>query len=180
MSKFSTSASPKALVIAAVAGLMMAGPLSTGANAAKTESCLSLAKTPDNKAAAQPADPTPSAADRALSKAGNDVDQHLGPNKPLTKTEMHAAVPVKAIENPAQSLSTAEIKNCGGESIGTVKSVDVSPDGTARAIRISSGGFLGLGDRVISIDADRFAYLKERNLLITDLSKDQIKAMAMN
>jgi hypothetical protein len=69
------------------------------------------------------------------------------------------------------SLQTAEIKNRNREPIGDVRSVEITDDGDARAVRANVGGFLGMNEKVVTIPADNLMYLKDRNLLVTDLSK---------
>ena len=123
------------------------------------------------------ANPAPSAADRAGAKVGNEIDEAVGPNNPISAEELSTAVSLSNIDNPAQALSTAQIKNAAGEAVGTVSSVDVSANGKAKAVHADVGGFLGMGERVVSLKADKLVYLKSRNLLVTHLSKDQIKSL---
>jgi len=121
--------------------------------------------------------PAPSAADRAGAKIGNEIDEAVGPNKPITADEMATAVSLSTIDNPAQALATAQIKNAAGEAVGTVSSVDVTPTGKAKSVHADVGGFLGMGEHVVALNADKLVYLKSRNLLVTRLSKDQIKSL---
>jgi hypothetical protein len=123
------------------------------------------------------ANPNPTATERAGESVGNAVDQAVGPDKPITKAELTHAVSLSKIENPAQALSTAQIKNRAGQAIGTVSSVDVTPDGKASAVHADVGGFLGLGTHVVVLDASKLVYLKSRNLLVTRLTKKQIEAL---
>jgi hypothetical protein len=127
--------------------------------------------------AAPTANPEPTAAERAAAKAGNEIDKAVGPDRPVTDSELASAVKLGAIKNPAQALATAQIKNRQGEAIGTVSSVDVAPDGKAKAIHADVGGFLGIGEHKVAIKARNFVYLKSRNLLVTTLTKDQIEAL---
>ncbi len=123
------------------------------------------------------ANPAPSATDRVGAKIGNEIDKAVGPNNPITKQELGTAVSLSTIDNPAQALSTAQIKNAAGEAIGTVSSVDVTPTGKAKAVHADVGGFLGVGEHLVALNADKLVYLKSRNLLVTRLSKAQIKAL---
>jgi hypothetical protein len=123
------------------------------------------------------ANPNPTATERAGASVGNAVDQAVGPDKPITKAELAHAISLSKIDNPAQALSTAQIKNRAGEAVGTVSSVDVTPEGKAKAIHADVGGFLGVGTHVVALDADKLIYLKSRNLLVTRLSKKQIQAL---
>jgi hypothetical protein len=106
---------------------------------------------------------------------GNEVDTAVGPNTPITKAELANAVPLSSIKEPALTLSTAQIKNPKGEAVGTVSSVDVTPEGKAKAVHADVGGFLGVGGHIVALDADKLVYSKSRNLLLTKLSKDEIQ-----
>jgi hypothetical protein len=123
------------------------------------------------------ANPKPDASTRAAAKTGNEIDKSLGPNKPISSDEMAHAISLAGIKNPAQALATAEIKNREGEAVGSVSSVDVAPDGVARAVSVDVGGFLGMGTHRVAIRAASLRYLKSRDLLVTSLSRDEIKAL---
>jgi hypothetical protein len=123
------------------------------------------------------ANPAPSATERAAAKTGNEIDKAVGPDRAVTEEELKSGVSLATIENPAQALATAQIKNPQGQAIGTVSAVDVSPSGKAEAIHANVGGFLGLGEHRVSIKAKEFTYLKSRNLLVTTLTKHQIEAL---
>ncbi len=123
------------------------------------------------------AKPAPNAAERAGATVGNEVDKAIGAKTPVTEAEMTQAVSLSTINNPGKALSTAQIKNPAGEAVGTVSSVDVTAKGKAKAINANVGGFLGIADHVVALDASKLVYLKDRNLLVTRLSKDEIQAL---
>jgi len=123
------------------------------------------------------ANPAPDASTRAAAKTGNEIDKSLGPNKPISSNEMDHAIALSGIKNPARALATAEIKNREGEAVGSVSSVDVGPDGVARAVSVDVGGFLGMGTHRVAIRAGSLRYLKSRDLLVTSLSRDEIKTL---
>jgi hypothetical protein len=127
--------------------------------------------------AAPTANPQPNTAERAAAKTGNEIDEAIGPNRPVTQQELKSGVSLDAIENPAQALATAQIKNRQGQAIGTVSAVDVAPNGKAEAIHVDVGGFLGLGEHRVAIRARNFIYLKSRDLLVTTMTRGQIKAL---
>ena len=136
-----------------------------------------LLATTDSGWAATTANPHPTTAERATAKTGNEIDKAIGPNRPVTEKELNSSISLDAINNPARALATAEIKNRQGQAIGTVSSVDVAPDGKAEAIHVDVGGFLGMGTHRVAIRASNFVYLKSRDLLVTTMTKDQIKAL---
>ncbi len=131
----------------------------------------------DNSWAQTTANPRPNTAERAAAKTGNKIDEAIGPNRPVTENELKSGIGLDAINNPAQALATAQIKNRQGQAIGTVSAVDVAPDGKAEAIHADVGGFLGIGSHRVAIRARNFVYLKSRDLLVTTMTKDQIKAL---
>jgi hypothetical protein len=55
-----------------------------------------------------------------------------------------------------------------GQSLGDVVEVIRGPDGKVEALHIGVGGFLGIGDRTIKIDADAFEELSDRIRLKID------------
>ena len=127
--------------------------------------------------AATTANPAPNASSRAAAKTGNEIDKTVGPDRPVSGDEMAHAVSLSAIRNPAQALATAEIKNRQGEAVGTLSSVDVGPDGIARAVSVDVGGFLGMGAHRVAIRAASLSYLKSRDLLVTALSRKEIEEL---
>jgi len=127
--------------------------------------------------AATTANPAPNASTRAADKMGNEIDKTVGTDRPISSDEMAHAVSLSAIRNPAQALATAEIKNRQGEAVGTVSSVDVGPDGIARAVSVDVGGFLGMGTHRVAIRARSLSYLKSRDLLVTSLSRKDIEEL---
>ena len=69
------------------------------------------------------------------------------------------------------------MKTASGDTVGEVRSVDVGPDGKAVAVVIEVGGFLGVGERAVSIEAKKFTYLKDRNILVVMLAKADIESL---
>jgi hypothetical protein len=45
------------------------------------------------------------------------------------------------------------------------------------AINVEVGGFLGIDERVVRIDADRFTYLPDRNVLVASVTKEEVAAL---
>jgi hypothetical protein len=131
----------------------------------------------DRQAAELAAQPAPNAAERTAAQTGNEVEQAVGPNAQITAGELAAGINGVDVPNPATTLTTAAVKTAGGEAVGEVRSVDVGPDGKAVAITVEVGGFLGVGERAVSIDAKKFTYLKDRNILVVALAKSDIEAM---
>jgi sporulation protein YlmC with PRC-barrel domain len=58
---------------------------------------------------------------------------------------------------PPNALVGLPVFSSDGYRIGRVEAVNVQPDGTVRAINVRSGGFLGIGSRLVSIPAGTFS-----------------------
>jgi hypothetical protein len=119
----------------------------------------------------------PSVAETTASEAANEVEQALGPDAQITPKDMAAGISVDDVANPQTALATAAVKTTKGEAIGEVRSVAVGPDGKASAVNVEVGGFLNVGERVVAIKAERFTYLKDRNILVASVSKAEIEKM---
>lgn len=118
-----------------------------------------------------------SVAESAAAEAANEVEQALGPNAQITSKDMAAGISVEDVRNPQTALTTAAVKTAKGEAIGEVRAVAVGPDGKASAVNVEVGGFLNVGERIVAIKADKFTYLKSRNILVASVSKAEIEKM---
>ena len=88
---------------------------------------------------------------------------------PPSDEEMRQAVSLSDVPNARDELQSAPIKTRSGEQIGTVQSVEVNSDGTARAIRANVHG------KQVSFDANNLVYLKDQNALVTDMTGSEIE-----
>jgi hypothetical protein len=131
----------------------------------------------DSQATEIAAQPAPNAAERTAAEAGNEVEQAAAPNAVITPAEIAGGLNAQDVPNPATSLSTAAVRNTNGEALGEVRSVVVGPDGKAQAVIVEVGGFLNVGERAVSIEAKRFTYLKDRNILVGALEKAEVEKM---
>ena len=127
-----------------------------------------------NEIAAKPA---PDAIERTTAAASNEIEQVASPTTQITPAELATGINGENVPNPATSLATAAVKTNAGEALGEVRSVVVGPDGKARAIVVEVGGFLNVGERGVSIEAKKFTYLKDRNILLVALVKSDIEKM---
>jgi hypothetical protein len=119
----------------------------------------------------------PTAAERAASEAANEVEQAAAPAAEITPAELATGVNGENVANPEATLSTAAVKTSSGEALGEVRSVVVGPDGKADAVIVEVGGFLNVGERAVSIDAKKFTYLKDRNILVASVAKADVENM---
>ena len=121
--------------------------------------------------------PAPNAAERATAEAGNEVEQAAGVDATITTAEMSAGLKAEDVPSPATTLSTASVKTASGKALGEVRSVVVGSDGRASAVIVEVGGFLNVGEHPVSIDASKITYLKDRNILVAAVSKDDVEKM---
>lgn len=86
-------------------------------------------------------------------------------------------VPLSKVSNPKGRLANASVQDKDGNSVGSVRSVITDNDGNPTAIQVDVGGFLGVGTKVVLIDASHLRYEQDRNVLTTTLRKAQIEAL---
>jgi hypothetical protein len=114
---------------------------------------------------------------KSASRTSTKVDEAAGKKKSISAKEMAKAVPLLQVTHPPRTLRTAEIKNQAGEPVGNVRSVEIAKNGTARAVHADVGGFLGMAEKKVTIPAERLMYLKDRNLLVTGLSRAEFSRL---
>jgi hypothetical protein len=69
------------------------------------------------------------------------------------------------------------LRNTANESIGSIDDVIVDRDGRVRQVVVSVGGFLGIGDRKVTIAWDQLRFDQTRDVAMVNLTKDQVRAM---
>lgn len=77
----------------------------------------------------------------------------------------------------AKKLLGADIKNAQNETIGEVESINVDKDGKVRSVIVGVGGFLGMGERNVSVNWEALTVTNDGDTVRTNLTKDQLKAM---
>jgi hypothetical protein len=75
------------------------------------------------------------------------------------------------------TLNSASVQDKDGNSVGSVRKVITSSGGKPSAVQVDAGGFLGVGTKIVAIKASHLKYERDRNVLITNLTKDEIKAL---
>jgi hypothetical protein len=122
-------------------------------------------------------EPTPTATERAAAETANEIDQASTATAEITPAELAAGISGEDVADPQATLATAAVKTSSGESLGEVRSVVVGNDGKADAVIVEVGGFLNVGERAVSIDASKFTYLKDRNILVAAVAKSDVEAL---
>ena len=81
------------------------------------------------------------------------------------------------VSNPQTTLASAGVENEQGESLGQIKSVTVGSDGKAQAVNIEVANVSGTGDKTVTVDASKFTYLPDHNVLVASLAKSDLETM---
>lgn len=95
----------------------------------------------------------------------------------VTEADVSSGVPLNEVPNPSRTLSAATVQTSKGEKIGEVRAVEIGSDGTPRAVKVATNGLLGLGTLTKSISANDLIYVKDRNILVSRLTKAEINAL---
>jgi hypothetical protein len=81
------------------------------------------------------------------------------------------------VDNPKDTLTKAKVEDTKGDSVGTVDDVTLDKKGKPSSLKVDVGGFLGVGDRDVAMKASAFKFDPDRKVLITSMTKDQIKKL---
>jgi sporulation protein YlmC with PRC-barrel domain len=82
-----------------------------------------------------------------------------------------------AVTDPKDTLTKAKVEDTKGESVGTVDEVMMDKKGKPSSLKVDVGGFLGVGDRDVAMKASAFKFDPDRKVLITSMTKNQIKKL---
>jgi sporulation protein YlmC with PRC-barrel domain len=104
--------------------------------------------------------------------AASTADTHATEAKPATHT-----MALSAVSDPKDTLMKAKIEDGKGNSIGSVDDVTLDKKGKPTSLKVDVGGFLGVGDKDVAMKASAFKFDPDRKVLITSMTKDQIKKL---
>jgi hypothetical protein len=98
---------------------------------------------------------------------------------PAAKAAPPAAGTISARDVPdaKTTLSSAKIIDLTGASVGSVDTVNLDPMGKPISFKVDVGGFLGIGAHDVALDANALKWDPAKKVLITSMSKDQMKAL---
>lgn len=83
-------------------------------------------------------------------------------------------VSLTALTNSPQTLANASVETSTGQAIGAVQKVVTGTDGKAQTVDVA---LLGAQSKIVVIDATQLAYDQSRNVVVAQLSADQIQAL---
>jgi hypothetical protein len=88
-----------------------------------------------------------------------------------------ASLSLTEVQNPQDTLAKASVQDNQGNAIGPVHDVTLGSNGKPTAVNVDVGTFLGTGSKVVAIKANKLKFQQDRNILVTTMTKDQIKAL---
>jgi sporulation protein YlmC with PRC-barrel domain len=101
---------------------------------------------------------------------------------PAPATPPAATATTKPMPGPqaadAKKLIGRNVKNGDGDTIGEIKSVFISSEGTVDSVMVGVGGFLGVGEREVQLGWKDLQIADNGEKVTVDMTKDQLKAMA--
>jgi sporulation protein YlmC with PRC-barrel domain len=98
----------------------------------------------------------------------------IGSIPSLVEVENEAMM-VERFNLSVDQLEDMDIHGSGGERIGEVDEVLMTPEGKITAVSVEVGGFLGIGDKEVVMELNQLR--REGDAIMTDLTKEQIKAL---
>jgi hypothetical protein len=105
--------------------------------------------------------------------AAGTTDTHVTNN---AKPTAHM-ISLNAVSDPKDTLTKAKIEDASGNSVGSVDDVMFDKKGKPTSLKVDVGGFLGVGDKDVAMKASAFKFDPDRKVLITSMTKDQIKKL---
>jgi len=121
--------------------------------------------------------PPGTALDRAAERAGQAIGQAVG--QPAGSSPAAIAAPGSAIAGQprASKLIGANVYNENNESIGEVNDILLTYGGGGPTAVLSVGGFLGIGDRLVTVPLAELKWSSERErVVLAGATKDSLKS----
>ena len=113
----------------------------------------------------------------AGAKAGTEIEKAVGGSDTLSARDLNSAVMAISVTDSARTLASSKVDDMHGNIIGPVRKVTTGTTGKLETVQVDVGGWLGIGERVVSIKASNFKYIPQRNILVTSLTKKQVQNM---
>jgi hypothetical protein len=127
--------------------------------------------------AAAPVAPAFAATTTGNAAAANKTEHAVAAKAAFTKEELKSAVALNKLDMPKEKLSNAKVEDPSGANVGEVHDVVIGKAGKPTALHVDVGGFLGIGERMVSIPASRFTWLPDKNILVANMTKKQIESL---
>lgn len=89
-------------------------------------------------------------------------------------------VPVDIAEVTVEELVGANVRNTGGESLGSVDDALLSDAGEIESLVVSFGGFLGFGQRTVQVGIDEVSFMRDEGgaiIVETIMTPESLEAL---
>jgi hypothetical protein len=98
----------------------------------------------------------------------------MASNSASQATSSSGTVALTTLANSPQTLANASVETSSGQAVGAVQKVVTDGNGKAQIVDIA---LLGSQSKIVAIDAAQLAYDQSRNVVVAQLSVDQIQAL---
>jgi hypothetical protein len=85
-------------------------------------------------------------------------------------------MPLDSVNNPPQTLANASVETSNGQAVGAVQRVITDAAGKAKTVVVA---LLGKASRLVAIAANQLTFDQSRNVVVAQLSADQIDSLPM-
>jgi hypothetical protein len=85
-----------------------------------------------------------------------------------------APATLSSIQRPPIKIASANVLDAGGQTIGAVQRVEVTPDGMPTKVAVA---LLGKDEKLVVLDANGVKYDPAKNQILAQQSADQIRAL---
>ena len=108
-----------------------------------------------------------------LAVAANAAD---GKDNHPAATAVHT-MSLASVSNPKATLVKAKVEDASGNSVGSVDDVVLDKSGKPTSLKVDVGSFLGVGGKDVAMKASAFKFDPDHKILVTNMTKDQIKKL---
>lgn len=116
---------------------------------------------PASPAPAEKVAPPPAAPDAAPAPAA--TPDTMIPDKSADKSSPADKLVGLSSEVAASDLLNQKVKNAANETVGDINDLAIGGDGKIAAVIIGVGGFLGMGEKNVSLPYDQLAFSRDAN-----------------
>lgn len=92
--------------------------------------------------------------------------------------ERHGGIPLETLRSAEDRLDWAPVRNTHHNAVGSVRNVVVGRGGRPKLVNVAFGGFLGIGETVVPLDADTLGYDPLHNVVLTDRTLKELETIA--
>ena len=132
----------------------------------------------------QDAGPPPAAAPAPATELAPAAPDAAIPDAIPDKSAEKSAVPNDKMANLGSEVSASDllnqkVKNPANETVGDINDLSIGGDGKIAAVIIGVGGFLGMGEKNVSLPYDQLAFSRDANgnlVVSVNISKDSLQS----